>query len=415
MQSMKLLTATLLLAGLAGCDSIFGPGEDKQAPLTELPRALSSEETQIIQRSNRFAFDLLRETSARDTAANVFLSPLSASMALGMTMNGAANGTFDGMRRTLGFDGMSQEQINESYRSLIDLLLALDNGVDMRIANAIWVRQGFPLLPTFVDATRQYFDATTRELDFGSPATLDVINGWASQSTNGRIKKILEEPISPDVMLYLMNAIYFKGTWAQQFDPRDTRPAPFYRADGAQHTVQMMRMEKGQTRTYGDSKVQIVDLPYGRGAYSMTLVLPREGHSLDTLVAELDAQRWQGWIDGLRDASLDVYLPRFRLEYEAILNKTLMALGMEEAFEAARADFSRMTPGGGLYISKVKQKTFLEVNEKGTEAAAVTSVEMSLTSAAPSFRADRPFLMVIRERLSGTILFIGAIGAPQSN
>jgi serine protease inhibitor len=415
---MRTTSAVLSLAlalGLAGCESIFGPRDSKE-PLTQLPRALSAAEQQVIQSSNRFAFDLLRGVAERDTVANVFLSPLSASMALGMTMNGARGETFDGMRGALAFDGMSQQAINESYRSLIDLLLGLDRNVDMRIANAIWVRKGFPLEESFVQTARQFFDATTRELDFADPASLGIINGWAAQATNNRIRTILEEPPQEHMMLYLMNAIYFKGTWTQQFDPRQTQPAPFFRADGGQHQVQMMGLRQGDVRAYGDEEVEVVDLPYGRQAYSMTLVLPRHGRQLDQVLASLDAQRWQRWVEGLRPTKLDVHLPRFTLEYQEVLNETLKALGMEVAFTPGAADFTGMSPvGRQLYIDEVLQKTFLEVNEQGTEAAAITSVGIGLVSAPPSFRADRPFLLVIRERLSGTILFIGTIGAPRSS
>lgn len=400
---------------LTGCDSIFGPGTGNELPLTELPRPLSAAEQQVIQASNHFAFGLLREASARDTASNVFLSPLSASMALGMTMNGARGETFEGMRSALGFQTMSQAEINESFRGLIDLLLGLDAGVEMRIANALWARQGFPLREEFVATASEYFDAETRELDFEDPASLGIINDWISRGTNGRIPQILDE-LDPDVVLYLMNAIYFKGTWTQQFDARDTHDAPFHRADGTEQRVRMMSLEGADVRSFQSSEVQIVDLPYSREAFSMTLVLPADGGSLDELVSTLDAERWRDWMASLRDGEVDVHLPRFRLEYEQILDETLRALGMETAFEEHVADFSGISPlGENLYIYEVRQKTFLEVNEEGTQAAAATSVGIGPDSAPPSFRADRPFLAVIRERLSGTILFIGTIGAPRSD
>ncbi|MBA2670367.1 MAG: serpin family protein, partial [Gemmatimonadetes bacterium] len=341
-----------------------------------------------------------------------FLSPLSASMALGMTMNGARGDTFDGMRSTLGFAGMGQAEINASYRSLIDLLRGLDRGVDMRIANALWARQGFALRPEFVASSRQFFDAETRELDFSDPATIGIINQWVSQGTNGRIPTILDR-IDPDIVLYLMNAIYFKGSWTQQFDPRRTADAPFRRADGTEQRVRMMSVAGATVLAHQDSDVQIVDLPYSRGAFSMTLVLPGHGRSIDSVLAMLDSDRWTDWMGRLNKQRLDVSLPRFRLEYEQMLNETLQALGMERAFLPGGADFSGMSPlGHDLFIQEVKQKTFIEVNEEGTEAAAVTSVGIGPTSAPPSFRADRPFLVVIRERLSGTILFVGTIGAP---
>jgi serine protease inhibitor len=414
MRNVHPLLCLGLLVVLTGCESIFGPGRGKEPPLTQLPRQLSAAEQQIVQASNGFAFGLLREASARDTASNVFLSPLSASMALGMTMNGARDETFTEMRSTLGFGSMSQSEINTSYRSLIDLLLGLDSKVEMRIANALWARKGFPLRSEFVATTRDYFGAETRELDFEDPTSLGIINTWVNTSTNGRIPSILDR-IDPDIVLYLMNAIYFKGSWTQQFDPRQTQDATFRRADGTEQRVRMMSLSKAKVRAFQDSEVQIADLPYSRDAFSMTLVLPAHNRTLEQLVATLDDERWSQWMERLNQTSLDVQIPRFRMEYDQILNETLRALGMQKAFSWAEADFSGMTPvGRGLFIHEVRQKTFLEVNEEGTEAAAATSVGMGPTSAPPSFRADRPFLLVIRERFSGTILFIGAIGAPPS-
>jgi len=412
MRGLRILSAALLAAALAACESIAGSGDD--APLARLPRPLTASEEALVGASNQFAFGLLREASRADSSSNVFLSPLSASMALGMTMNGARGPTFEGMRSTLGFGAMQPAEINASYRSLIDLLLGLDRGVDMRLANSIWVHRTFPLHDAFVQSSLQSFDARVATLDFSDPASVGSINAWVEQSTNGKIKKIMDR-IDPRLVMYLINAVYFKGTWTQQFDPKRTAERPFRRADGRELRVQMMHLPKAKVRALETPDVQIVDLPYGREAFSMTLLLPPRGRDLETWAGAITDAQWQGWTGQLRETELDVYLPRFRLEYEQILNGTLKALGMETAFHEQAADFSGMSPlGADLYIDEVKQKTFLEVNEQGTEAAAVTSVGMGPTSLPPSFMADRPFMLVIRERLSGTILFVGLIGAPPS-
>jgi serine protease inhibitor len=414
MRTLSVRLALFLPLALPGC-GLLEPGDGGSGRLTELPRPLSAAEQEVVRSSNHFAFDLLRRVHAVETSANLFLSPLSASMALGMTMNGAAGETLAEMRSMLGFEGLTQEEINSSYRSLIDLLLALDDAVDMRIANALWVREGFPLHEPFVTTNRDHFDATTASLDFSDPASLRTINDWVSRSTGGRITRILDD-LDGDVVLYLMNAFYFKGDWTTQFDPRNTRDAPFRRIDGVEHRVQMMEFRQMETPSYLGPDLQIVDLPYGREAFSMTLVIPGpEGGTLDEIVAGLDAARWDGWMERLREGRLDVHLPRFGLEYERTLNETLKVLGMQLAFEPHRADLTGISPARrDLYIDEVKQKTFLEVNEKGTEAAAVTSIGVVPTSLAPTFRADQPFLIVLRERFSGTILFIGTIGAPDS-
>ncbi|HEX8362629.1 MAG TPA: serpin family protein [Longimicrobium sp.] len=408
MRGLKLISTLTIAAALAACESTSG----SDGPLAELPRPLTSSEESLIRASNGFAFGLLREGIRRDSLDNFFLSPLSASMALGMTMNGARGETFTEMRSTLGFGAMEPAEINSSYRSLIDLLLGLDESVDMRLANSLWVHRDFPLHDAFVKSSAESFGAKVSPLDFNNPASVNTINAWVKESTNGRIEKIMDE-LDRDVVLYLINAVYFKGTWTQQFDPKRTQQALFKRADGKEQPVQMMHLPDAQIRAFRTQDVQIVDLPYGREAFSMTLILPPQGKPIEEWAATLTEAQWQAWMGQLQDAKLDVYLPRFRLEYEQLLNETLKALGMRSAFDSRAADLSGISPVD-LFIDKVRQKTFLEVNEKGTEAAAVTSVGAVPTSLPPSFRADRPFLLAIRERLSGTLLFIGLIGAPPS-
>lgn len=408
----SILIALFLLG--SGCELIGSASENGEKPLTSLPRDLSASERALVQGSNAFAFGFLREVGAVENRPNFFISPLSASMALGMTMNGAAGGTQAEMREALGFGEMTLEEINQSYRSLIDLLLNLDQDVDMRIANSLWLREGFPFRESFLTTTRDYFDATAKVLDFEDPASVSVINDWVDRSTNGRIEEMIDE-IARDAVLYLMNAIYFKGIWTMQFDPADTQTAPFQRSDGTTYDVQMMHAS-GVTASFAfTDAASILDLPYGRGAYTMTLALPTGDQTLEDLVTSLDEAQWNEWLDALGEGTLDLFLPRFRLEYELALNPPLKALGIQQAFDPNAADFSTLSPAGdALYVHEVKQKTFLDVNEEGTEAAAVTSVEIRVTSAPPTFRVDRPFLLVIRERFSGTILFAGAIGAPES-
>jgi serine protease inhibitor len=414
---MRALASVLVLAGgaaLGGCEMLTGPIAPRPEPLTSLPRALSVSEQKIIGASNRFAFELLRGVAAEESEPNVFLSPLSASMALGMTMNGARGETFEGMRSALGFPALDREELGATYRSLIDLLVGLDSSVEMRIANSIWLRAGFPLHDSFVRSSRSHFDARVSELDFADAGAPSVINRWVSEHTNGRIRDIVDE-IDDDVMLYLINAIYFKGSWTSRFDPGRTQAADFHLADGTRQTVRMMHLPDAPVRMLWTPEAQLVDLPYGREAFSMTLVLPAEGRTVNDLVASLDEDRWNAWIAALSPGTVYLDIPRFRIEYEKILNETLEGMGMKVAFDPGRADFGEMSPlGEDLYVGNVKQKTFVEVNEEGTEAAAATSVEMRVVSMPPTFRADRPFLVAIRERLSGTILFLGVIGAPPS-
>ena len=401
------LPATLLLLAVAGCGWLPTDPRGGVEEITRLPRALSASEVEVIGASNRFAFGLLAQANRPNE--NLFLSPLSASMALGMTMNGAAGETWNQMRDVLGFGGLSEEEINAAYESLLELLVGLDPSVETAIGNSVWTRLGFPVHADFLDAVRESFDAEVAELDFASPAASGRINGWVSDATNGRIEDIVPAAIPADVVMYLINAIYFKAPWTFRFEPTDTRDAPFHLDDGSTRTVPLMSLRR-DIRYFGNDRFEAVDLPYGGSAFSMTIVLPRPDVRVDDLAASLDAATWQDMTGGFRERDVEVFLPRFRMAYERTLNDDLAALGMVDAFDH-RADLSRLSPVAGLWISSVRQKSWVEVNEEGTEAAAATVVTV-VESAPPAFRADRPFLFFIRERLSGTILFAGKFASP---
>jgi len=401
--------ATLGIALAVACSGATEPRPQPSPVLEALPRALSAGEQKIIAANNEFSFSLFRQLGAAESDSNVFVSPLSASMALGMAMTGASGTTFDEMRATLGFGTTSESEIDQGYKSLITLLRGLDPGVDFRIANSIWTREGFPVTPAFLDAGRTWFDAQAASLDFASPTAVKSINDWVSTATAGKIPTILDR-IKSDEVMFLINAIYFKGSWRAKFDPALTIDAPFHGIAGDQPMKLMHR--EGTIRYMQTPAFSAVDLPYGNSAYSMSVVLPNVGQSVDAVLASLRTDTWSAWTTQFQDAELDLHLPRLALTWERMLIPDLQALGMRAPFQAGAADFSRMSPAGDrLFISTVKQKTYVNVNEEGTEAAAVTNVGISLTSAPlrTQFRVDRPYVFVIRERLSGTILFLGAI------
>ncbi len=414
---LAILAATALLS----CGDPSGP-DNRPALITELPRELSVGEEAVIGGSNAFALDLLRAVwAARPSdSPNVFLSPLSASMALGMTMNGADGATWTQMRDMLGFGGFEEPEINAAYHDLIALLLDLDPAVTFGLGNSIWARQGVPFQDAFYDRVTEAFGAELQERDFSDPATLAAINDWVDDVTNGRITELLDD-IPGEMIMYLINAIYFQGDWRQKFDPDRTSPEPFHRPDGSTVTVPLMSMD-GDIRSFWTETAMGVELPYGGDAFAALAVLPAYDRTIDQLVAGLDSATWAEWVAGLEGSGSEgtVRLPRFDLEYERILNDDLAAMGMVDAFSEVDADFTRLTPldlpaGQGppyVFVSEVRQKTFLKVDEEGTTAAAATSVGVGLTSAPPTFVFDRPFLFLIRERLSGTILFIGIIGDP---
>jgi serpin B len=410
MQKRATAALTLLVAALSvRCGSeIVGVQE-----ITELPRDLTAAEEELIQSDNAFGLKLFREIHAQEEpGANLFVSPLSVAMALGMTYNGAAGETQQAMQETLELQGLTIDEVNQAYRSLIDLLRDLDPSVEFLLANSIWYREGFAVEQDFLDVNREYFDAEVTALDFASPTAASTINDWVRAKTMGRIEEIVDDPIDWLVVMYLINAIYFKGDWTFQFDPELTANRPFYLASGGEVQVPMMTFgTPADVRTYVDGDVEVLDLYYGGKAYSMTILLPPAGGDLDVLVGSLDSGRWQEIVDGLTLTNADVVLPKFTLEYELEMKDVLAALGMGIAF-SDDADFTKIRTSGGLYISKVKHKTFVDVNEEGTEAAAVTSVEIREVSMPPTFVIDRPFLFAIREQLSGTILFMGRIVNP---
>jgi serpin B len=404
-------SAFAAIALAAACARSTEPSPNDADPtLDQLPRALTAGEQKVIGATNAFSFALFRQLSAARPDSNVFASPLSASMALGMAMNGASGTTYDEMRATLGFGaGATESEIGESYKSLIALLRGLDPSVDFRIANSIWYRAGLPVQPAFLDAGRNWFDAQVTALDFASPSAVSTINDWVSASTAGKIPTILDR-IEADQVMFLIDAIYFKGSWRTRFDPSRTITATFH-AVGGDQSAKLMRRE-GTMRWLGTPDFEAVDIPYGNGAFSMTVLLPAEGKRVDDVAASIGSSAWSTWMAEFHDADVELRLPRFRLSWERELIPDLESLGMRAAFVDGRADFSRMTTAGSqLYISLVKQKTFVDVNEEGTEAAAVTNVGISVTSlpVRRPFIVDRPFVFVLRERLSGTILFMGKI------
>jgi serpin B len=400
------------------CTLLVSCGENGVSPGKDMPRNLTPAERDLVESYNAFGLNLFREIAKASGDNNVFISPVSVSMALGMTVNGAAGTTEEAMKSTLEFPGMTTAEIDECYRSLIELLVGLDPGVQFQIANSIWYRLGWTFEQPFLDACQAYFNAEVSGLDFSSPEAAAVINAWVSRSTNGRIQEIVDNPIDIYTVMFLINAIYFKGTWTYKFDPGLTKDDRFTLPDGSTAPCKMMQQpspgKTGDFRYYANGTFQVLDLPYADGWFSMTILLPAPAVKLDSIIAELDHETWKQWTAGLGDETGRIEVPRFELEYEATLNDVLGAMGMEVAFDPYNADFTRMYGDGGLFISRVKHKTFVKVDEEGTEAAAVTSVEVGATSAPDNFemRVDRPFLFVIRENHSGTVLFIGKIANP---
>lgn len=410
-RATRQLGSLMALAGIVACSSATAPkdGDGRPAAISVLPRPLSATEVKVRDAANDFSFVLLGTVTDSQKTANTFISPLSASFALGMTMNGANGQTYDEMQSTLQLGGLSQAEINAGYKSLLDLLMSLDPSVQMKVANSIWYRNSVAFHQTFFDTTKKYFNAEVKGLNFADAASsLNTINGWVSTATNDKIKKVLDVLRAEDVM-FLINAIYFKGNWRDKFDAAKTSTATFTPQTGAAQSVPMMNrfddMSYAETATY-----QAVDLPYGNTAFSMTVLLPNAGQDVNAIATGLNATSWNALTSSFRESKVNLTLPKLKLEYAKELTGNLKALGMVTPFKDGLADFSKMTPER-VFISFVKQNSFVDINEEGTEAAAVTVVGVGLTSAPQSYtmRVDRPYIFVIRERLSGTVLFMGKI------
>lgn len=409
-----LLVLTAALA-LAGCDLV---GSD--SPPTEPAEiALSPLAESLVGQSNAFGVGLYARVAAEDDG-NLMVSPLSASVALTMLLNGADGETYSQIHEVLGYGpAMDLGAVNAAYESLRDQLLAADPAVQFTLANAVFYDQAFgpSVKAPFAEAMRGPFDARVEGLDFDAPSALETINGWASENTEGRVPKVLDR-INPDAVLLLMNALYFKGEWSEQFDEGQTAPADFRLADGQTVRVPTMQGEVEALLAHGDG-YRALELPYGRRNFSMVVLLPEDPDTpLAEFAAELEGGLWDDAAGRLDEAGrwgeVDVRLPRFTFETKKVLNGPLQALGMVDAFSALTADLTRMSDDRRLQVSSVRQDTFVGVDEEGTEAAAVTTVEVEVVSAGPQFVVDRPFVFAIRERTTGTLLFVGQVADPSS-
>ena len=417
MKKLFFYTGILSLLLAAGCTSSGNEPDPKPNPeITEdttrhitpvIPVELKKAEK--VTRDNAFTFDLLRAVRKHSKDANVFISPLSVSMALNMTLNGAVGATADEMRTALREVGYSTADINAYSRELREALLRADPKTTIGIANSIWYRQGATIKAPFIEANRTYYDAEVEALDFASPTAVSTINGWCARKTNNRIKEILEE-IPGNAFMYLVNAVYFKGAWKTRFEKKRTFSTTFRRADGSTQKVQMMSL-KDTFRCASSDVCDYLEMDYGNHAFSMVVMLPKDGKTTRDVIAAMDGKKWAEAMQSLTLEEIHVFLPRFKAECEYKMHKQILPeMGMKLPFNPELADLSGMADVAGLYITSVIHKTFVQVDEEGTEAAAVTSVGVEATGESPSFCVDRPFVFAIREKSTGVILFIGEIG-----
>lgn len=402
---LHLISFTIALVVLSGCSK-----ENSTTPRDPKPVNLTEKNRQVITLSNAFGINLFRET-AQASPGNLMLSPLSATSALSMLINGCEAETYNQIRDMIGYQDLSIEEINETYQSLSKQLLNLDPEINLALANAVWYRQGFEVKSPFLERLQNAYDARTAALDFSSPSAITTINGWASDNTNGKIDKVLEE-IDPDAVMFLMNALYFKGTWTYKFDKSQTGPVAFKPENGSAVDVEMM---KGNFpfKTFSNNSCTAIEMNYGRQNFAMDIIIPNG--TLSDYISGFTEESWQTVTAGL-DAitspeKLEITIPKFKFEYEKYLNDELKALGMTDAFNPVLANLSGISDAD-IYVSFVKQNTFVDMNEEGTEAAAVTTIGIVETSMPMPVVVDKPFIFAIRERQSNTLLFIGKVELP---
>ena len=371
---------------------------------------LSKVDVDVAGVSNEFGINLLKQLSQDDKDTDVFFSPFSVSMALGMTYNGAQTTTESAMRETLGFGELTKAEINQSYKNLMDYFMGLDSKIQFDIANSIWYRLGFTVEDEFLELNQSNFDAGVFPLDFSLPTAPDEINNWISDNTAGKIPKMIGS-IDRGTVMFLINAIYFNGTWTSEFDESNTHNGTFY-GKTAEVSCKMMHQENNFSY-FGNDKIQAIDLPYGGGACRMAVILPQTSCNLDSLIMVMDSDKWTQWMTSFQTMKGSFSFPKFDVEYKKELNKVLSTMGMGVAFSSG-ADFRGINKDGGLFISKVDHKAVISVDEKGTEAAAVTVVTVGRGiggNSEPYFimTVDRPFLFVIHEQETGAMLFVGKV------
>jgi serpin B len=381
--------------------------------------ALSDAEIRIQNGNNVFAFNLLREMLKNETAdKNILLSPLSATVALAMLNNGADGITREEIQRGLGFNGIKTEEMNAYLQKILTAMNNTDPRVIFETANSIWIQNGFSVLAPFLEANLKFFDAEARNADLPTVETMNIINAWGAEKTRNTIPKALSQPLPRDIVMLLLNALYFKGPWTIPFEKDMTKDETFSGAN-VNAKVKMMNLEKdffySSEYVYNDavhSSLKVLELPYGDGNFNMKIILPNKDVSLESVINSLDNPHWDAIRNSLSYLPVKVKLPRFELDYEKVLNKELTALGMKSMF--SNANLSLINPVAPLAVSQVFQKTFVKVDEEGTEASAITGVAIT-TSLQPGkpdvkeFFVDRPFLFVISEKKTGCIFFVGAI------
>ena len=402
------LTAIFLVplsCGTPSDDPDNGPNELK-------PVTISTRAAEFVTIGNTFAMEFIDKVNA-DAEKDYIISPLSMQFLLGMLLNGAQGVTADEISAVLGYGKGEIAEVNNYCLSMLEQLPSLDKKTKLAIAGAIFVDKGWSLNNDYVSTVGHYYDATVSNLDFSkSKEALDTINGWASEHTNGLVPKVLDE-VSTDILCYLLNALYFKSEWASKFDKKNTSDEDFKGEDGSMTKVKMMKAKATHHYCKGET-FEALEMGYGNGAFTMTVLLPSKGHTVSDVISSLKKSSWEDITGRMYSDEFDVWMPKFETNFGIKLNDILSAMGMPTAFISGSADFSAMSVAAS-HLDFVRQDAAIKVDEQGTEAAAVSTAGIAKNAVGPTepmeFHADHPFLYLITETSTGAVLFAGRYSA----
>jgi len=408
----KLVAVFIIIAVMAmSCSKT-----NDELPTEPVPINLTQNQVALIESGNSFAFDIfMKVLKSAGENENIMISPLSISYALSMTLNGADGATRDSMLKALRMNGITPDEINNSYKNLTEALLSVDKRVLMTIANSVWIEKNFTVKKSFTDILTDFYDAESKSFDINDASAPDKINVWIEDKTNGLIKEMVDKLDENTVML-LINAIYFKGKWKSQFDKSKTEELPFYKQGGMQTNVPMMK-QKTDFSVFEGNDFVMAEFPYGQGNFVMDVILPNDQSSFNSTLAMVTDANYENWISQMTKRETDLSFPRFKYGFKKKLKEVLTDMGMGIAF-TDDADFSNITDLYDLLINEVTHQSFIETNEEGTEAAAATVVEIGLTSMPPAplvLKLDHPFIYIIRESTTNTIIFMGKVADPSAN
>ncbi|MDN3670047.1 serpin family protein [Echinicola jeungdonensis] len=378
-------------------------------------RALEETEKKLVNAGTAFSVRLFQQLSKEE--GNLFFSPFSIHQALSMAMNGNKEELLEEYLETLHFDNISLEDANLANQGLTKFLKDVDPNVKINIANSIWYQEGLDLKSQFQETLQMQYLATISSLDMQSPGSKEIINQWVDDQTEGLIQDLIDQ-VDPAAVMYLINAIYYYGDWKYQFDPQNTTEQPFHISSSQTTPVEMMRLEEATTlKTYQANGFKYLEIPYSTGQYIMGVLLP-DAFNLEEAKSNFNLNNLHAWREEAKEGNIKLEMPKFKMKIKIQnLKEDLIEMGLSTPFQQDPRNFTEIfeTPTEPLKISRVIHEALIEVDEKGTEAAAATAVEVVVTSVPaepPVIRLDRPFVFFIQEKHSGTILFMGVLKDP---